>query len=215
MKIPINTNVLSKYNLTLGQYLVLLSSYYNLDYDTIKKELIDKRLAEINLFHDFPPIISDNTKSLIAKIIIESDDKLLSCPIKNFETLAETLQQYYPEGNKTGKTYLWRSTVDVIAQKLRTLVVKHDFIFTEEEAMQAVDEYVSSFKPPYTYMHTLQNFILYTKKENGKYEMESLFMTIIENNREANALTKGQSLTSPNAFDLHDCYDAIGGDWQG
>ena len=81
--------------------------------------------------------------------------------------------------------------------------------------MQAVDEYVSSFKPPYTYMHTLQNFILYTKKENGKYEMESLFMTIIENNREANALTEEQSLTSPNAFDLHDCYDAIGGDWQG
>jgi hypothetical protein len=30
------------------------------------------------------------------------------------------------------------------------------------------------------------NFILYTKKENGKYEMESLFMTIIENNREQN-----------------------------
>lgn len=187
MKITINTNVLQKYNLTLEQYLVLLTSYYHLDCNTIQDELVDKGLAERNLFKDFPPVISDNTKSLIAKIIIESDDKLLSCPIKDFESLAETLQQYYPEGIKAGKTYPWRGTVSEIAQKLRTLVVKHGFSFTSEEAMQAVEEYVSSFKVPYTYMHTLRNFILYTKKENGKYEMESLFMTIIENNREKDA----------------------------
>ena len=62
--------------------------------------------------------------------------------------------------------------------------MKYNFPFTEEEAMTAIDEYVGSFKAPYTYMHTLRNFILYTKKENGKYEMESQFMTIIENNRE-------------------------------
>lgn len=186
MKITINTNVLKKYNLSLGQYLVLLTSYYGLDCDAIQKELVELGLADRNLFKDFPPVISDNTKNLIARIIVESDDKLLSCPIKDFESLAETLQQYYPDGIKAGKTYTWRSTVDVIAQKLRTLVVKYDFTFTYEEAVEAVEEYVSSFKSPYTYMHTLQNFILYTKKENGRYEMESLFMTIIENNRENN-----------------------------
>ena len=185
MKLSINTNVLKRYNISLEQFLVLLTSYYNLDCHKIQKELVEKGLAEKNLFNDFPPILSDNIKNLITKIIVESDDKLLSCPIKDFEDLAETLQAFYPEGIKPGKTYPWRGNTEEIALKLRTLVVKYDFSFTLEEAMEATEEYVSSFKPPYTYMHTLRNFILYTKKdENGHYEIESQFMTIIENNRE-------------------------------
>lgn len=187
MKIPIDTDVLKKYDLSLGQYLVLLSGYYGLDYTKVQEELVEKKLIDRNLFSDFPPILSNDTKDLIAKIIVESDDKLLSCPIKDFEALAKTLQQYYPEGIKPGKTYPWRGTVDEIAQRLRTLVVKYDFTFTVEEALEAIEEYVSSFQFPYTYMHTLKNFILYTKKDgDGLYVMESLFMTIIENKRDEN-----------------------------
>lgn len=184
MKIPINTDVLKKYNLSLEQFIVLLTGYFNVDCDKIQEELTEKGLAERNLFHNYPPILSDNTKNFIAKIIVESDDKLLSCPIKDFEELAVTLQQFFPEGIKSGKTYSWRGKVDEIAQKLCTLVVKYDFSFTYDEAMEAAEEYVSSFQPPYTYMHTLRNFLLYTKRDGqGNYEMESLFMTIIENNR--------------------------------
>ena len=183
MKITINTDVLRKYNLSLGQFIVLLTSYYSLDCQRIHDELIRMKLAEKDLFKGFPPVLSDNTKNLIAKIMVESDDRAVQSGI-DFDSLAETLQAYYPEGNKPGKTYSWRGNKEEIAQKLRTLVVKYNFTFTEEEAMTAIDEYVGSFKAPYTYMHTLRNFILYTKKENGKYEMESQFMTIIENNRE-------------------------------
>lgn len=183
MKIPINTNVLKKYNLSLEQYIVLLTSYFNIDCQKVQAELEQKGLADKNLFSNFPPIISNNTKNLIAKIIVESDDKILTCGINDFEALASTIQSYYPQGIKAGKTYSWRGKVDEIAQKLRTLVVKYDFTFTEEEAINAVKEYVNSFQPPYTYMHTLKNFLLYTKKTEDSYEMESLFMTIIENNR--------------------------------
>lgn len=187
MKIIINTEVLKKYHLSLGQYLVLLTGYYNIDYADIQKELVNMGLAQNDLFKGYPPILSDNTKNLIAKIIVESDDKLLSCPIKDFEVLARDIQQCYPDGIKPGKTYSWRGDLETIAQKLRTLVVKYDFIFTPEEAINAVKEYVSSFKPPYTYMHTLRNFLLYTKKDaDGYYEMQSTFMTIIENNRDEN-----------------------------
>lgn len=184
MKITINTDVLRKYNLSLGQYLVLLVSYYNLDCQKIHDELVDKNLAERDLFNGFPPVLSNNTKNLIAKIIVESDDRVVQSGI-DFEELAKHLQAFYPPGVKSGKTYLWRGDVEEIAQKLRTLVVKYNFNFTVEEASRAVEEYVSSFRPPYTYMHTLRNFLLFTKKdENGNYEMESVFMTIIENNRE-------------------------------
>jgi hypothetical protein len=204
MKITINTDVLKKYNLSFGQYMVLLTSYYNLDYGEIQQELESQGLVDKNLFKDFPPIISDNIKNLIAKIIIESDDKVLNCPIKDFDDLARKLQEVYPDGVKSGKTYTWRGTVDVIAQKLRTLVVKYDFSFTEEEAISATKEYLSSFQVPYTYMHTLRNFILYTKRtEDGKYEMESIFMTIIENNRENRSLHFGEG-------DIGDLEDALG-----
>ena len=54
-----------------------------------------------------------------------------------------------------------------------------------DKAVAAVEEYVKSFNKPYTYMQLLRNFLLNTKKDsNGKLEIESLFMTIIENNRE-------------------------------
>lgn len=183
MKIQIDTEILKKYDLTLGQFLILLSCYYDLDYKTIQEELHTKGLIEKNLFSDFPPIISNNTKELITKIIIESDDKLLNCGIDDFEELALKLQSYYPDGIKPGKTYSWRSTVDNVVRSLRILVARYNFRFTQEEAIQAVKEYVSSFQPPYTYMHTLQNFIFYSKKKEGQCEIESLFMTIIENNR--------------------------------
>lgn len=184
MRITLDTDVLRKYDLSLGQFLVLLISYYGLDCSKTHDELISKGYAERDLFRGFPPVLSDNIKNMIAKIIVESDEKIKNCGIKDFESLAKKLQDIFPEGNKAGKTYSWRGSTDEIAQKLRTLVAKWCFNFTEEEAISATKEYVDSFQAPYTYMHTLRNFLLFNKKEDGGYTMESLFMSIIENNRE-------------------------------
>ena len=186
MKITIDTDILRNYNLSLGQYLVLLVSYYNLDCQKIHDELVEKKLAERDLFKGFPPVLSDNSKNLIAKIIIESDEKLEDCDI-DFENLAMRLQEIYPDGIKPGKTYSWRDSVEVIAQKLRTLAVRYDFQFSEEQAINATREYVDSFKPPYTYMNTLRNFLLHVKKDEGGYSIESNFMTIVENNHNEEA----------------------------
>ena len=187
MKITINTDVLKKYNLSLEQYIVLLVSYYGIDCQKVYDDLVKEGLVEKNLFHDFPPIISDNIKNLVAKIMVESDDKVTNCPIKDFEGLAKVLQSLYPYGVKTGKTYSWRGDTDVIAQKLRTLIAKYNFTFTKEEAVDAVTEYVNSFQFPYTYMNTLRNFLLYTKRDDsGIIDVESQFMSIIENNRDKN-----------------------------
>ena len=183
MKLTINTEILKKYDLTLEEYLVLLTGYYGKDYSRGCDSLLNKGLISPNLFYQTAIVLSDNTKNLIAKIMMESDDKAINSKI-NFQELAAKLQSIYPAGVKAGKTYSWRGTVEEVAQKLLTLVVKYDFTFTEEEAIAATKEYVSSFQPPYTYMHTLRNFILCTKRDEvGKYEVDSLFMTIIENNR--------------------------------
>lgn len=184
MKISINTNVLKKYNLSLGEFLVLLMGHYGESYISSYDSLVEKGLAGKNLFKEFTPVLSDNTKNLIAKVLMESDDRAINSGI-DFESLARTLQQVYPDGIKPGKTYSWRGNIEEIAQKLRVLVVKYNFLFTEEEAIRATQEYVDSFKEPYQYMHTLRNFLLYTTKDSqGHYEMESIFMNVIEENRD-------------------------------
>lgn len=183
MKITINTEVLKRYKLSLGEFLVLLLSHYKQDYISSYDSLVNKGLAEKDLFKEFSPVLSDNTKNLVARILIESDDKAINCGL-DIEGLAKKLQELYPDGIKAGKTYKWRGELDEITFKLLTLIVRYDFLFTEEEAIAAVKEYVSSFQAPYQYMHTLKNFLLYVSKEaSGHYEVESMFMTIIENNR--------------------------------
>ena len=185
MKITINTDILRRHNLSLGEFLILLLGYYDIDYATCHDKVVDKSLAEKNLFKDIGVVLSDNSKNLIAKILMESDDKAINSGI-DFDGLASKLMNLYPDGIKPGKTYSWRGTVDDIAQKLRILVVRYDFLFTEEETIAAVKEYINSFKAPYQYMHTLKNFLLYTSKDSqGHWEMESMFMTIIENRRES------------------------------
>lgn len=183
MKIIINTDVLQKHNLSLGQFIVLLTSYYNLDCQKIHDELIEMKLAEKDLFKGFPPVISDNTKNLIARIIVESDDKLQNCGIDDFEELAQELINCYPPGKKPGTTYPLAGNVEEIAQKLRVLIVKHNFIFTEEEAIHAVKEYVSSCENRED-MVLLRNFILHNKRTENGYEFSSIFMSYIENYRE-------------------------------
>lgn len=183
MKITINTEILKKHHLSLGEFLLMLIGYYNVDYQECYNSIIEKSIVEKNLFKELGIILSNNSKDLIAKILMESDEKAVNSSI-DFDSLAEKLQQLYPQGIKAGKTYEWRGKTEDIAQKLRVLVVVHNFSFTEQEAIDAVKEYVSSFTPPFTCMHTLVNFILCNKKNStGHYEMESLFMTIIENKR--------------------------------
>ena len=187
MKITIDTDVLKKYNLTIQEFLVMLIGYYSLNYEQEQTKLIEKKLVEKNLFHSIPPVLSDNSKKLVHRVLIESDAKLQSCPLSNYEELAKALQALYPSGIKSGTTYHWQGDADDIAQRLRTLVVRHNFCFTIEEACSAVTEYVSSFEgKDKTHMQLLQNFILSTRRTEGYNASSSMFMTIIENNRESN-----------------------------
>ena len=181
MKLTINTEVLSKYNLSLNEFLLLLLGYYNTDYIDVFNDLVSRGLIEENVFKNVSAILSDNTKNLIAKILIESDDKAANSGL-DFEDIALKMMSCYPSGNKPGTTYKWQGTVEDIAQRLRTLVVTYDFDFTEEEAVRATEEYVSHFKN-YKEMSLLRNFIFKVVKEGDEKSINSSFMTIIENLR--------------------------------
>lgn len=178
MKLSIDTTILSKYSMCLREFLALLFPYLGIRHEEAYNSAIAKGLADADLTSSHELVLSDNTKNLVAKVLIESSDKLQQSPVKDFDALALVLQDLYPPGNKSGTTYPWRGTTGEIAQKLRTLVVLHDFSFTEEEAIRATEQYVQEFKD-YKYMKLLKYFLLHTKNT----EINSDFMTIIENNR--------------------------------
>lgn len=179
MKITIDTEILQRNELTLGEFLVMLFGYRDFKYKENFDKLVEKNLISKNLFDKDSMVLSNNTRDLIAKVLIESDAKVMGYDL-NFEELAKKLQDLYPKGNKQGTTYNWRDNTAVIAFKLRTLVAKYGFIFTEDEAIKATKEYVESFGDDNKNMKLLKYFILRTSKND---DMDSIFMTIIENNR--------------------------------
>lgn len=179
MKITIDTEILQRTNLTFGEFLVMLFGYYGVKYKENFDKLVEKNLISKNLFDKDSMVLSNNTRDLIAMVLIESDTKVMGYDL-NFEELARKLQDIYPQGNKQGTTYNWRDCTEVIAFKLRTLVAKYDFIFTEDEAIKATKEYVESFEDDNKSMKLLKYFILRTSKND---DIDSMFMTIIENNR--------------------------------
>lgn len=179
MKITIDTEILQRNNFTLGEFLVMLFGYCDVKYKGNFDKLVEKSIISKNLFDKDSMVLSNNTRDLIAKVLIESDVKVMGYEL-NFEELAKKLQDIYPKGNKLGTTYNWGDNTTVIAFKLRTLVAKYGFIFTEDEAIKATKEYVESFEDDNKNMRLLKYFILRTSKDGS---IDSMFMTIIENNR--------------------------------
>lgn len=157
----------------------MLFGYCDVKYKENFDRLVEKNLISKNLFDKDSIVLSNNTRDLIAKVLIESDAKVMGYDL-DFEELAKKLQDIYPQGNKPGTTYNWRDSTIVIAFKLRTLVAKYGFIFTEDEAIKATKEYVESFEDDNKNMKLLKYFILRTSKDDS---IDSMFMTIIENNR--------------------------------
>lgn len=180
MKITVNTDVLQHEHLTIGDFLVLLIGYYGINYKECLDKMLANKLINTNVFNPNEIVLSHNTKDLITSIIIASDDRIINSGI-DYTSLAKKLQALYPQGCKSGTTYSWTDKTSLIVQKLCALVVKYNFSFTEQEALRATEEYVKSFSDDNSHMQLLKYFILKTTKDG---DMESMFMTIIENNRQ-------------------------------
>lgn len=184
MRITIDTDILSRHNISLGEFLVLLLGYNNCNFDECFDSLINKKLADIDKYTMGNIVLSGNSKELITRMITEADERLNKSPIKDFYVLARKLMNIYPSGNKSGTSYLWGGTLEEIAQKLMVLVTVHSFIYTEDEAIKATKEYVGSFEGDRSHMKLLKYFLLRTRKT--EQEIDSDFMTIIEKNRDEN-----------------------------
>ena len=181
MKWSIDEKVLEKNNLTLNEYLFLLFNARGGDVRECITSLVEKGWASLDLFDETKVVLSDNTKEDTFNVLIDSD-KLVENKQDNFDSLANKLREIFPKGNKAGTNYNWRGSTAEIARKLKNLVVKDGCRFTDEEAVEATKAYVASFNGDYKYMKLLKYFLLKTpRNNNGDVEIESDFMTYLEN----------------------------------
>lgn len=178
MNITINEKVLDKYNLTLEEFLVLYLCSKEVDIESTIQDLINSGIVNRDIYNNVSAVVSNNTKELIASIIIDSDKAVINKD-SEFTALAEKLREIYPKGVKPGTTYLWRDSVPIIARKLKTLVTKFNVSFTEEEAIAATQKYVDSFGDDRKFMQLLKYFLLKTDKSTG--EVRSDFLAILQN----------------------------------
>lgn len=173
MNVTINSSVLQKYNLSIKEFLVLYLCFLETDIEKTINSLVDKKIADKNLYNNIDLILSDNTKELIATILVESDKAVVNNQEK-FNQLAEKMRDLYPAGKKPGTTYYWKDSVPIIARKLETLVSKFNVNFTEEEVLNATKRYIDSFNGDYRYMQLLKYFILKTDRTTGEVRSELL-----------------------------------------
>lgn len=176
--ICIDEKILTKHNITLSEFLLLLFVSRGFDYKETCQSLLDKKLVHQDILFNSNPVVTNNVKNLVADILVDSD-KVTYNKDSEFKGLAAKMKEIFPKGKKAGTNYLWRDSDAVIARKLKLLVSKYDFTFTEEEALEATKRYVDSFNGDYTYMQLLKYFILKTDLRTG--EIRSEFMSLIEN----------------------------------
>jgi hypothetical protein len=179
MNISINEEVLSKWNLSLQEFLFLLFNMKEGDVNSCISSLIKKGWVDQNLFDSTKVVISNNRKEDITTILVDSEKVEAKF---EFEKLADKLREIFPKGKKPGTTYMWRDTTAVIAKKLKILVTKYNCKFTEEQAIKATKAYVNSFGGNYKYMQLLKYFILKTPTNaSGDVELRSDFMSYVDN----------------------------------
>lgn len=196
MDFHINKEILAKSGISVDMAFYLASIYFDKPYtydtfDVVSKQglITYNHLDRYNL--PIQPKLTREGVELVESIFLNSEfkgDKGIDTD--RYDELADKLRELYPKGRKEGTSYLWRDSHAKIANKLRTLVKKYNFKFTDEQAISATKRYIESFNGNYSYMQLLKYFILKKDKDTG--EENSQLMSYIEN---------------------EDCTDAANDDW--
>lgn len=172
--------ILQENNLTLDEFLVMLISYKDIDLVSTRNSLVKKGYY-LNTLDENKVVLCNSGRTLVNNILLDSDKRISSSKKEDrYTKLAELLRNLYPSGKKPGTNYLWKDSTPAIAKRLKTLVVKYNFEFTDEQAILATKKYINSFKGDYTYMQLLKYFILKNVKKGDCTEIQSEFMAYIE-----------------------------------
>ena len=107
MKITIDDRILSKYDLTIEELLVLMLSKEHADIPQIVKSLLDKDIGVEHPKDSNIVLLRQKEDSLLKDIFLESNNNIIN-KADRYELLAAQLRNLYPTGKKEGTSYMWR-----------------------------------------------------------------------------------------------------------
>lgn len=180
MKITIDDRILSKYDLTIEELLVLMLSKEHADIPQIVKSLLDKDIGVEHPKDSNIVLLRQKEDSLLKDIFLESNNNIIN-KADRYELLAAQLRNLYPTGKKEGTSYMWRDSNSLITKRLKSLVAKYGDCFTDEQAIEATKKYIESFNGDYRYMQLLKYFIIKKTNNDGETEESSQLLSYIEN----------------------------------
>ncbi len=163
MKYIIDTEVLEKNNLSLTEFGVLLF-YAGGGEGIIQSSVCENLWKKGYLIKDVNSYCFDSFKfEELQTILAEGSNK--KSENKRAEELAPQIRSLFPEGYKIvligniQKKYPWRDSDRVIANRMKVFFKRYGKKYSNEEILNAVKNYVSSFNGNYSYMRVLKYFI--------------------------------------------------------
>lgn len=203
MRFILDTDKLKEREIGISGCLFLLASYLG---ETIIEDATYKKLSSRGLiftegFENGKPVSYTPTQdgaNLASQIITECTTlKASKEPISDrFIQLAEKIRDLYPKGKKPGTSYQWRDSVELIATRLKTLILKYNVEFTDEEAIQATKNYIQSFNGDYRFMMLLKYFIFKNTNDGVCINQNSQLLSNIAEIRDGEGDTSNTSWTS-------------------
>lgn len=186
MRVVIDEQICNNYNIQLDEFLYLLTLYLNkpITPDTIKN-VYHKGYVVAEKINDVGDIIKLRPDlhlfKTVSTILDESQAEANKKPDERYINLAERMIALYPTGKKPGTNYMWRDSKNIIAKRLKNLLLKYKIKASDEEIVNATKRYVESFNGDYRYMQLLKYFISKKTAIDGSIEESSQLMSYLEN----------------------------------
>jgi hypothetical protein len=188
MRLTVDSKACEANGLTFNEFIVLYISAKNIDIQEAMKSLVEKKVADRDLFNENGLILGSKTKQLVERIILDSDNTV-QANSERIKNLAKTLQELYIPGKKAGTQDYFKGSSAEIVQRLKRFFAEYGD-FTDEQIIEATKKYVASFNGDYKFAQLLKYFI--SKKVDG--ERGSRLLTYIENMGQADVVVSQQEI---------------------
>lgn len=138
MQIIIDLDKLDKKNLSVNEYITLLSVYYKTK--DIQINYIDRKTDYFTLRDKGFIVINGSSVILTPQSILVIEGRG-----RNYVQLTESIREQFPKGLKSGK-YPWKGTVKSIVDKLKKLDKSHGLSeYSDNDIIKVVSSYVNRF----------------------------------------------------------------------
>lgn len=181
MEILIDDNYLEKRNITEEEFLVLYASCKNKDIRKVLKTLANKGYINDDIIPYNNIEITEKGDKLLEDLLLNNNTKVIHKDT-DLTKLVMKMKDLYPKGKKPGTNYMWRCSTPELIKRIKVLITKYDFNYTDDQILEATRKYVKSFDGNYKTMRLLKYFIMKIEKDaDGNAIVTSDLMSLLEN----------------------------------